>query len=455
VLNARGFWSVHKDQFGLGVSYGRHERQIVVQVRDAIGWGRTVHVWARHGDRDYVKAQKPVSPEAVFSLENVERTDAVEVYAFVTDERDNVLMQFASAREPYIFALRPDEMAALRRRDIRGGQVGSYARRLEELGVQVGVHGYASLELKPVDDANASFDLHHATVMIRADLLSEVSLEMAFEWEHLGLEQDDFYLPHAFMDLKAADWFIVRAGFFEAPIGAFNEYLYPDFLRITGMAPLFAESVVPALWSEVGVQLRGRIGLGGLTAINYAAFVSNGLEQRDATPDDGVVEEGGDIREMRFNARDRFNSDKAVGGRLGLEIGNFDLGVSGYTGRYTIEANRRLIIEDADVSFQSKFLTIRAEGALALQDTTGDRLKKFGLYALLALRPIQYLEPYAEYDLVDLGSRIQRGLLGVAIYPFPAHQATRSLRLKNEAGYEFLENGDRDFVWLLQLTTGF
>src|SRR6185436_12390851 len=100
--------------------------------------------------------------------------------------------------------------------------------------------------------------------------------------------------------------------------------------------------------------------------------------------------------EMRFNARDRFNSDKAVGGRLGLEIGNFDLGVSGYTGRYTIEANRRLIIEDADVSFQSKFLTIRAEGALALQDTTGDRLKKFGLYALLALRPIQYLEPYAE-----------------------------------------------------------
>ena len=38
-----------------------------------------------------------------------------------------------------------------------------------------------------------------------------------------------------------------------------NEYLYPDFLRVTGLPPLFSRSVVPALWSEVGLQARGRL----------------------------------------------------------------------------------------------------------------------------------------------------------------------------------------------------
>jgi hypothetical protein len=140
--------------------------------------------------------------------------------------------------------------------------------------------------------------------MVRAHLHQAVSLELAFEWEHLGLEDDDFYLPHAFVDLEASELLVLRAGFFEAPVGAFNEYLYPDFLRITGLPPLFAQGVVPALWSEVGIQARGRIGFSARSAFTYAAFVSNGLEHADADPEDSVVEEGGDIREMRFNARD-------------------------------------------------------------------------------------------------------------------------------------------------------
>jgi hypothetical protein len=255
--------------------------------------------------------------------------------------------------------------------------------------------------------------------------------------------------------LKASELLVVRAGFFEATIGAFNEYLYPDFLRTTGLPPLFSESVVPALWSEVGVQVRGRAKLGRATALTYAAFVSNGLEQRDAAPDDGIVEEGGDIREMRFNTRDQFHSDKAVGGRVGLEAGGFDLGFSGYTGRYTIEADRRLNILDSDVSFATEWLTLRTEGALALQEITADRLEKYGVYALAAVRPIPYIEPYAEYDLLELDGRLQRGLVGIALYPFPLDQATQSLRLKSEAGYEFPEHGEREFVWFVQLTTGF
>jgi len=38
-----------------------------------------------------------------------------------------------------------------------------------------------------------------------------VSLEIALEWEHLAREPDDFYLPHAFMDIRANDFLILRA----------------------------------------------------------------------------------------------------------------------------------------------------------------------------------------------------------------------------------------------------
>ena len=256
-LNARGFWAVRKDAFGLDVRYSRRERQVAVVLRDPIRWGRTIHLWSRVGEQAYSKQQKPAGSEVLFEIDSGDAADAIEVYAFVVDEHDNVLIQVGREGEPRIFGLTEQELAALLRRDIRGGETGSYARRLEELGVQVGVHGYASLEYKQVGKTQ-SFDLHHATAMIRANLLSAVSVEMALEWEHLGRGAGDFYMPHAFVDMKADERLILRAGFFEVPVGAFNEYLYPDFLRITGLPPHFSRSVIPALWSEVGIQLRGR-----------------------------------------------------------------------------------------------------------------------------------------------------------------------------------------------------
>jgi tetratricopeptide (TPR) repeat protein len=456
VLNARGFWSLHKDEFGVDVTYGRRERQLVVQVRDELNWGRIVHVWSRFGDRPYTKSQRAAAQQVVFDVDDVGPTDALDVYAFVVDDHGNVLMRFGREREPHVFRLSDEELAAILRRDIRGGQTGSYARRLEELGVQVGVHGYASLELKPNGDTT-TFDLHHATAMIRANLLSAASVEIALEWEHLGTEEagGEFYLPHAFIDIRASDLLVIRGGFFEAPVGAFNEYLYPDFLRVTGLPPLFSQSVVPGLWSEVGLQARGRLAVSPVAHMTYAAFVSNGLQQRDPNPTDGVIEEGGDLREMRFNAREDVAGNKAVGGRLGLEVGEFDLGMSGYTGPYTVEANRQLSIIDADLSFRSKWLTIRTEGAVALQETTATRLNKNGLYALAAVRAHPHLEPYAQYDYVDVGQWMQRGLLGFAFYPFPHERATSSLRLKSEGGYEFTRANDPKFVWFFQLTTGF
>ncbi len=457
VLNARGFWSVRREPFGLDVSYARQERQIVVRVNDPARWGTQVHVWVRFAGRSYLKETQPAASEVVFEVAEVKLTDPVEVYAYLSDSHDNVIVELGRERAPRLFGLNQAELDVYLRRDIRGGQPGSYALRLEELGVQVGVHGYVSLELKPLDD-QPTFDLHHATAMLRASYENAVSLELALEWEHLARTVGDFYLPHAFMDITLDEALIVRAGWFEVPVGAFNEYLYPDFLRITGLPPHFSRGVVPGLWSEVGLQLRGRFVLSREANLTYAAFLVNGLEQPDAAPDDGELAEGGEIRAMRFNARDRYSGDKAFGGRVGLEVLEFDVGISGYTGRYTIEEHRQLSIGDIDVSYRGEFLTIRTEAALAWQETTRAVLHKFGIYTLVAVRPIPHLEPYAQYDYVDLDRELgatQRVLLGLAFYPFPNARSTRNLRLKSEAGIDFGQDGEREFVWFFQLTTGF
>jgi hypothetical protein len=456
VLEARGFWATRKAGFQLQAEYARREKQVIVHVRDALGWVKSVQVWFRFGERRYLKIRHPVSPTLVIDVEDIGATDALSVYAFASDEHDNVLLELGHERDPHVFGLSEEERAEFMRRDIRGGQTGSFAARLEELGVQVGVHGYLSLEAKPVGaDKVPTLDLHHVTAMIRASLVDRVSLELAFEWEHLGREVDDFYLPHAFMDIRAAEWLILRAGFFEMPVGAFNEYLYPDFLRITGLPPLFSSVVVPALWSEVGLQLRGRLRLGPTAHVTYAAVVSNGLEQPDADPKDGMIAEGGALADMRFHARDTFNGNKALGGRLGLEVGDFDLGFSGYSGRYTIEAARELSIGDVDFSYRGKWLTVRTEGAVAWQEITRDTLHKYGMYALVALRPIGYLEPYMQYDWTRQVNSEQRLIAGIAIYPFPTMRATRNLRLKSEAGVDWPPGAKRMFVWFFQLTTGF
>jgi hypothetical protein len=464
LLDARGFWSAHRDGFGIVVRYGRRERRLFIKIQDALAWGKKVRIWTRSGIAPYTKVEVPASPDVVEDVGGVEFADALDVYVSVVDEHDNMLLEFGQEVRPHIFGLTDAEFAEIRRNDIRGGETGSFARRLEELGGRVSLHGYASLEFSPVEADEAaepfhsvpSFDLHHATLMARANLSRAVSVEIALEWEHLGREAGAFYLPHAFIDAKANDALVLRAGFFEAPIGAFNEYLYPDFLRITALAPLFSQSVVPALWSEVGLQLRGKFPLGRASSLSYAAFVSNGLEQRDPDPNDGLIAEGGDLYSMRFNARDEATGHKGFGGRAGVALRNFDIGASAYTGRYTVEGARRLSILDGDASYRDDVFTLRAEGALTLEETTTRLLRKRGMYTLVAIRAQPAVLPYLQYDLLHAeGDQIQRVLAGLALYPYPRERATSTLRLKSEAGFNFPKGEARRFIWYFQLTTGF
>jgi hypothetical protein len=318
-------------------------------------------------------------------------------------------------------------------REIRAGEMGSFGSRLAEYKVRAEVHGYLSAEMKELrmpwfDDSRnqvMTFDLHHQVVNVRVEVGDRILGESQLEWEHAGR---DFYVPLAHMDVKAFDWLIVRSGYFAVPVGVFNEYQYPDVLRKTAQQPLFTRDVVPTLWSEVGVQLRGKFRLGDAGHLNYAAFVSNGLEQASG--------EGGSIRAMRRHDRDTQHSNKAVGGRIGLAPrSGLDVGVSGYTGAYTADGRRQLTILDTDLTWSRGKFLLRLEGALALQEVTGDTLRKKGGYAFAAYRASRVLEPYLWLEAVDLDAgpaeRKWGVLVGTLVYPLPGFAP--NLMIKAEA----------------------
>lgn len=450
---ARDYWSGQLPT-SVSVELDRNAQQLAIQTRDPLGWLATVRIRVRKRGDAYVEHSVQAATPTKIGLD-VAPLDVLEVYASGLDSHGNTVVELGSAGQPQ--ALEPsveDEIAF--DRDVRGGETGGAGKRLEALGVVTKLTGYASLEFgqRPIGEGT-SFDMRHTTLYARAELSPRVSLETGLDFEHLAATHRELTLPHAFMDIAICQCVVIRAGFFEAPIGSFNEYLYPDFVRTTALAPLLSTAVVPSLWSEVGLQVRGRIPVASRTHLTYAAFVSNGLEQTDAAVGDGVVEEGGELRNMRFNVRDEHDSDKAVGGRLGLQWRELDVGVSGYTGRYTIDADRRLTIADVDLGYKSRYVAVRAEGASAFQAISGRTLVKQGAYVLVSSRAEAHLEPYVQYDVLRNGSTVHRVLLGNAIYPFPDAISTRTLRLKTELGVAAQSNRGSELVWLTQLVSGF
>jgi hypothetical protein len=354
-----------------------------------------------------------------------------------------------------------EELLALEVRDVRAGEPGSYALRLAEYSGDRGdvrIHGYMTTELEVPhgEEKNvSSFDLHHAVVAFRTELADRLVPEVSLEYEHAGTE---FYLSFAFVDFLIRPELIARVGYFVAPIGAFNEYQYPDFLRGTAGVPVLGRDVVPGLWSEVGVQLRGLVPIGGAGNFNYALFVSNGLEQPDPTPDDQTVPEGGSLREMRRHAEEAHDSDKAVGGRLGVSLApGVDLGLSGYTGAYTVDGERRLSIADADWAIQRSRWLVRFEAAAAVEEITGGRLTKKAGYLMASYRASRKLEPYfwVEASDLDAGPESRRtGLLGGIAYHFTPEKL-RTASVRAEWRLQRDSTGDVSGVASLQTTLSF
>ncbi len=342
--------------------------------------------------------------------------------------------------------------------DIKDDEPGWFGTQLEQLSLEPYVHGYVSTVYRDFDFNRGreigTFDLHYFNVVVGARLGKKVAAEVLLEYEHGG---DDIGIRYGIIDYKIADPATLRFGKFLMPIGRFNEYLSPEYANILPDRPYCLWQIVPIVWAETGVQLRGHYNLPTDRSINYAFYVVNGLEQ--PANDDGSVAEGGDIRSMRPNNRDSNSHQKAFGGRIGFKpCRAWEVGASYYTGAYTIDGEQNLSILDFDVEYRKDDLTVRGEYVRAVQETTGDDLIKDGFYAEAAYRLNRYLEPVVRYDQANLddgsGHDIQRSTVGLVIYPMPDENPLFNFKVSQSFIHDD-GTGDEQSEFVLQCVIGF
>lgn len=361
-----------------------------------------------------------------------------------------------SAEEPeHYFDLSLQELLDV---EVKADEPGWFGTQLEQLDVDPYVHGYATAIYRDYDMNRrrevGTFDLHYFNVVVGARLGENLAAEVLLEYEHGG---DDTGVRYGIVDYKIADPAILRFGKFLVPMGHFNEYLSPEYANKLPDRPVCLWRIVPIVWAETGVQLRGQYDLASGWSLNYAGYVVNGLEQDENS--DGSVGEGGDIRGMRQNNRDSHDNDKAFGGRIGIKpTREMEFGFSYYNGAYTVDGRQDLSIMDVDAQYRRGAWTFRGEYVWALQETSGDDLTKEGFYAEAAYRLNPHFEPVVRYDQADLddgsGHDIERSTVGLVYYPEPDRFPLFNFKISQSFVHDD-GTGDEESEFVLQCVIGF
>jgi len=246
------------------------------------------------------------------------------------------------------------------------------------------------------DPSIGTFDLFHFNPIFLFQIEDKLMAEAEIEYEHGG---DEIILEYAQLDYFLHDYVTVTGGKFLIPFGVFNTKLHPSWISKVPGRPLADDHVVPVDWSEAGVMASGGIPISGYSKINYAVYLTNGLEGP----------EGEDIRDLRKEGDDRdvVNNNKAVGGRLGIiPVKEIEIGASAYTAKYDDVESPKLSLNffGVDAEFHHKdFFELRGEfnqadqevTDLSAPDSVGFKVKR-GYYAQAALK----LSPL-EVDLLN------------------------------------------------------
>lgn len=372
----------------------------------------------------------------------------------------------------------PDDEAALDDLDsvldteVTSGDTGSFGYRLARYGVQPFLHAYVTFDYVNFEDARTNtFDLHYFNLFVGANIQDTVFPEIQVEYEHGG---DEIAVRFAQVDIRLHELFTIRAGLWLVPFGTYNEFLYPEFLSLVPREYLLSmRQIVPVVWSEVGVQVRGRWELADELEVNYAVYVVNGLEQTDVAG--GRVDDGGSIRSMRPSATRRFrdanDGHKSVGGRIGFKGWGLSLGLSHFWGAYTVDGNQNLYLWGCDLYLERWGFSLGLEGVMVVQHRwRRTELHKRGGFVWLGYRfeevPIPGdlfsldVQPVVAFDYQHLDSdsdkrETKKGWFGgVNLYPFPKVLPNFKWAIFY-GGYD--QHGDeaRDNVFTTQVSFGF
>ncbi|HZU34910.1 MAG TPA: hypothetical protein VFA18_03325 [Gemmataceae bacterium] len=253
-------------------------------------------------------------------------------------------------------------------------------------------------------------------------------------------------------DFFVNDWLTIIAGRFVAPIGFYNERLNNPWINklpgdAPGGPPLPWLQVLPPL-ALLGVEAQGSFYIGcSPFKLEYAAYISNGMNVTPATAGAPTVDELANLENMT-DTFSIISNDKAMGGRLGLwwpEMG-LEAGFAAiYNGDYIAGGFENSIsLWAVDLNYHKGNWDAHAEYGETYQQTVpflANNIRRRGFYGQVAYRPYDACNPYIQnvelvyrYSYVDF-SGIDPTTLDLTQYGTPIDVPTR--RQQSEFGINY------------------
>lgn len=281
----------------------------------------------------------------------------------------------------------------------------TFGHLLVDLRQAVTWSAYADFAVVLPADGPVTFDASHFNPILGAQVSKQLWAELELEIEHAGKVVK---VEYGFLDWRAGPAFTLRTGSFLVPFGAFNDRLHPSFRWPQVSRPAMVVDVVPAVWSDVGIQAMGDIDLASAWTASWSLYAINGLGGTWAAGEQPP------LRDLRDNVLDN-NADKGLGARLGatalVGASRVRLDLSGYTGALDDDGATRLNLADVALDAELGPAVLRGEAAVS---SLGSQLWRTGLYAQAGVR-VGRVEPTLRWDLTrDLQGDSAVELGGVA-----------------------------------------
>ena len=252
---------------------------------------------------------------------------------------------------------------------------------LDEIAQRVTLGGYGVVSYEDLDEPESSTFNGQFAVTISGHIHDRIRF---FNEIDLGVSGEDVEPIQSYVDLLMMKSINLRGGILQIPFGKFNVDHFDPRRDLTD-DPLVARRVIPTNWSDFGVSLFGLIPMSSTFKATYEVAVVNGLTDDFSRP--GALPDEG-LREARPGLVNDNNSNKAVVGRTAFVfVDQYELGVSGYSGKYDDQSENAITGFDADLEFKPRGTPVlenfelKAEYAYFDIDKSTEPASLWGFYA--------------------------------------------------------------------------
>lgn len=248
---------------------------------------------------------------------------------------------------------------------------------------QLQVNGYLSFQYQKSESQGESpkgeFDKLRAGLFFvgRLQTLFDYDVELRFDSRNIVEAQE------AWLGYRPSEAFHLKLGMYLVPFGTYNTASRPYQTPFV-QPPLAQASLYPESWRDLGAMVEGKMGV-----FRYSVYLGNGLRE---DIDLGAGQQFGDN-----------NSNKSLGGRLAFTLSRgFDVGLSYYRGKLDNANSRNLVLEGADISWNTRAFRVLYEYGRGLIDNpSGFARGKVQGHTVLASLSWGGFTPVGSYQKLD------------------------------------------------------